>query len=102
MARLDFRLPDIGEGITEAEIVEWNAAVGDAVAEGQVVVAVMTDKATVEMEAPAAGTLVEQGGEAGAMLPIGATLFVLETEDDGAAFEPEPAQARPVREEAPP
>ena len=102
MARLDFRLPDIGEGITEAEIVEWNAAVGDAVAEGQVVVAVMTDKATVEMEAPAAGTLVEQGGEAGAMLPIGATLFVLETEDDGAAVEPEPAQARPVREEAPP
>lgn len=99
MARLDFKLPDIGEGITEAEIVEWNAAVGDAVAEGQVVVSVMTDKATVEMEAPAAGTLVKQGGEAGAMLPIGATLFVLETEGESAAVEPEPAQAKPVREE---
>ena len=94
MARLSFKLPDIGEGIAEAEIVEWHAKPGDAVSEGQVIVAVMTDKATVEMEAPAAGTLLEQGGKAGDVLPIGSVLFVLEVEgaeEEAAAPETMPA-----------
>jgi 2-oxoisovalerate dehydrogenase E2 component (dihydrolipoyl transacylase) len=79
MARLDFKLPDIGEGITEAEIVEWHAGVGDAVKEGQVIASVMTDKATIEMEAPADGTLLFKGGEIGETLAVGAVLFALET-----------------------
>lgn len=94
MAQLPFKLPDIGEGIAEAEIVEWHAKPGDAVSEGQVIVAVMTDKATVEMEAPAAGTLIEQGGKAGDLLPIGSVLFVLEVE--GAVEEPAPVTPEPA------
>jgi len=78
MARLDFKLPDIGEGVAEAEIVEWHAAVGDALKEGQVVASVMTDKATVEMEAPADGTLLERGGDVGDTLAVGATLFAID------------------------
>lgn len=93
MALLPFRLPDIGEGIAEAEVVEWHAAVGDTVAEGQVIVSVMTDKATVEMEAPAAGTLIEQGAAAGSMLAIGATLFVLDVADEDIPATPDAAAA---------
>lgn len=89
MARYEFRLPDIGEGVAEAEIVEWHAAVGDAVAEGQLIASVMTEKATVELEAPVAGTIVERHGEIGGTLPVGALLVAFETADevfqDGAA-----------------
>ena len=102
MARLAFKLPDIGEGIAEAEVVEWQAKPGDAVAEGQVIVAVMTDKATVEMEAPAAGVLIEQGAKAGEMLPIGSVLFVLEVEgavDEQQHGAPAPAPTPRVSEE---
>lgn len=93
MARLEFRLPDIGEGVAEAEIVEWHAGPGDAVREGQVLVAVMTDKASVEMEAPADGTLLERCGETGTMLPVGAVLFVLETDEEPAGAQPGAGQA---------
>lgn len=79
MARLEFKLPDIGEGVAEAEIVEWHAESGDAVAEGQTIVAVMTDKATVELEAPASGILLERYGETGEVLAVGSVLFALET-----------------------
>ena len=80
MARFEFRLPDIGEGIAEAEVVAWHVAVGDRVEEDQSIADMMTDKATVEMESPVAGTVVELAGEAGAMVPIGSTLLVIETE----------------------
>ena len=96
MARLEFKLPDIGEGIAEAEVVEWHAAVGEAVAEGQVVASVMTDKATVEIEAPADGRIVERGAQAGAMLPIGAVLFVMETAGEDAPAEDVAAPADPA------
>ena len=96
MARLEFKLPDIGEGIAEAEVVEWHAAVGEAVAEGQVVASVMTDKATVEIEAPADGRIVERGAQAGAMLPIGAVLFVMETAGENAPAEDVAAPADPA------
>jgi len=96
MARLEFRLPDIGEGVTEAEIVEWHAAPGDAVKEGQTVVAVMTDKATVEMEAPADGIVLERCGEVGAMLPVGALLFALETGAEPEAAPPSPGLPEPA------
>ncbi|MFS0772581.1 dihydrolipoamide acetyltransferase family protein [Sphingomonas sp. 1P08PE] len=81
MARFTFRLPDIGEGIAEAEIVAWHVAVGDRVEEDQNIADMMTDKATVEMESPVSGTVVELAGEVGDQVAIGAALVVIETED---------------------
>ncbi|WP_242416133.1 dihydrolipoamide acetyltransferase family protein [Sphingomonas panni] len=82
MARFSFRLPDIGEGISEAEIVAWHVAVGDRVEEDGRLADMMTDKATVEMESPVAGTVVELAGEPGDQVAIGATLVVIETEGE--------------------
>ena len=83
MARYEFKLPDIGEGIAEAEIVAWHVKVGDRVEEDQQLADMMTDKATVEMETPVAGKVVELAGEVGDQIPIGSVLAVIET--DGAA-----------------
>ena len=80
MARFTFQLPDIGEGISEAEIVAWHVAVGDRVEEDQQIADMMTDKATVEMESPVSGTVVELAGEVGDQVSIGAALVVIETE----------------------
>jgi 2-oxoisovalerate dehydrogenase E2 component (dihydrolipoyl transacylase) len=79
MARYQFKLPDIGEGIAEAEIVAWHVKVGDEVAEDQQLADMMTDKATVEMESPVAGKVIELAGEVGDMVPIGSVLAVIET-----------------------
>lgn len=83
MARFTFTLPDIGEGIAEAEIVAWHVNVGDRVEEDQPVADMMTDKATVEMESPVAGIVVERAGEPGDQLAIGAMLVVIETDEEG-------------------
>ena len=88
MARYQFKLPDIGEGIAEAEIVAWHVKVGDTVAEDQQLADMMTDKATVEMESPVAGKVLEVAGEVGDMIPIGSVLVVIETEGEGAAAAP--------------
>jgi 2-oxoisovalerate dehydrogenase E2 component (dihydrolipoyl transacylase) len=80
MARFSFRLPDIGEGISEAEIVAWHVAIGDRVEEDGRIADMMTDKATVEMESPVAGVVIELAGEPGDNIPIGSTLVVIETE----------------------
>ena len=80
MARVEFKLPDIGEGIAEAEIVAWHVKVGDMVEEDQQLADMMTDKATVEMESPVAGKVVEVAGEVGDQVPIGSVLVVFETE----------------------
>jgi pyruvate dehydrogenase E2 component (dihydrolipoamide acetyltransferase) len=77
--RLEFKLPDIGEGIAEGEIVKWLVKAGDSVKEHQAVVEVMTDKATVEIPAPAAGVIRELKANAGQVVPIGTVIFVLET-----------------------
>src|SRR3954462_3352329 len=71
MARYEFKLPDIGEGIAEAEIVAWHVKVGDEIGEDQQIADMMTDKATVEMESPVAGKVVELAGEVGDQIPIG-------------------------------
>jgi 2-oxoisovalerate dehydrogenase E2 component (dihydrolipoyl transacylase) len=80
MARFEFKLPDIGEGIAEAEIVQWHVAVGDSVREDQQLADMMTDKATVEMESPVAGKVLQLAGEVGDQIPIGSVLVVIETE----------------------
>ncbi len=83
MARYVFRLPDIGEGIAEAEIVAWHVAVGDTVEEDGPLADMMTDKATVEMESPVSGVVRELAGEVGESVPIGSALVVIETEGEG-------------------
>ncbi|WP_188236398.1 dihydrolipoamide acetyltransferase family protein [Sphingopyxis sp. LK2115] len=82
MARYSFRLPDIGEGIAEAEIVAWHVKVGERVEEDAQLADMMTDKATVEMESPVSGVVVELAGEVGDLIPIGSTLAVIETDDE--------------------
>jgi pyruvate dehydrogenase E2 component (dihydrolipoamide acetyltransferase) len=79
MAKIDFKLPDIGEGIAEGEIVKWLVKAGDSVKEHQAVVEVMTDKATVEVPSPAAGTIGELRAQEGQTVPVGSVIFTLET-----------------------
>ena len=93
MARYVFKLPDIGEGIAEAEIVAWHVAVGDTVEEDAPLADLMTDKATVEMTAPVAGRVLELAGAVGDQVAIGSSLAVFD-----AAGEPEEA---PLVEVAP-
>jgi 2-oxoisovalerate dehydrogenase E2 component (dihydrolipoyl transacylase) len=82
MARYEFRLPDIGEGIAEAEIVAWHVKVGDMVKEDQQIADMMTDKATVEMESPVAGKVVAIAGEVGDQVAIGSILVEFEIEGE--------------------
>src|SRR5258708_12755793 len=79
MSRFEFKLPDIGEGIAEAEIVAWHVKIGDVIDEDQQLADMMTDKATVEMESPVAGKVIELTGEVGDQVPIGSVLAVIET-----------------------
>jgi len=107
MGKFTFRLPDIGEGIAEAEIVAWHVKPGDRIEEDGKVADVMTDKATVEMESPVSGVVLSIGGEEGDMLAIGSPLVVIEVEGDEAevgsgskAEEPSPLQGRGLGEGA--
>src|ERR1700704_6120955 len=77
------KLPDVGEGVAEAELVEWHVAVGQSVLEDQLLAAVMTDKATVEIPSPVAGTAVALGAQVGAVLAVGAELVRLEVAGEG-------------------
>ncbi len=85
MARFEFKLPDIGEGIAEAEIITWHVAVGDRVEEDQPLADMMTDKATVEMESPVGGTVTKLAGEIGDQIAIGSVLVEIETEGAAAS-----------------
>lgn len=82
MAKFTFNLPDIGEGIAEAEIVAWHVKPGDMIEEDGRLADLMTDKATVEMESPVAGKVLEVGGEVGDVIAIGSALVVVEVEGD--------------------
>lgn len=103
MARFSFKLPDVGEGIAEAELVAWKVEVGQAVEEDDPVCEVMTDKATVEITAPVSGIIAERNGEPGSMAAIGSVLVVFETEAAGNAPGTKPAApAAPAPVAAPP
>ena len=93
MATYQFKLPDIGEGIAEAEIVAWHVKVGDKVEEDQQLADMMTDKATVEMESPVAGVVKSLAGEVGDQVAIGSVLVEIETAADAPAAKEEPASA---------
>ncbi|WP_341958712.1 dihydrolipoamide acetyltransferase family protein [Pseudomonas sp. RC10] len=79
------RMPDIGEGIAEAELVEWVVALGDRVKEDDTLATVMTDKATVDIPSPVSGKVTWLGGELGALIAVGAELIRLEVEGEGNA-----------------
>jgi len=85
MARYSFRLPDIGEGIAEAEIVAWHVKIGERIEEDAQLADMMTDKATVEMESPVSGVVIELAGDVGDMVSIGATLAVIEADAEDSA-----------------
>ncbi|EJN03421.1 dihydrolipoamide acetyltransferase family protein [Phyllobacterium sp. YR531] len=100
MGEYVIKLPDVGEGVAEAELVEWNVKVGDLVREDMVLAAVMTDKATVEIPSPVDGEIIWLGGEIGEVIPIGSPIIRLKIEGEGhapAAVEP----AKPVKAEEP-
>jgi len=85
MGRFVFKLPDVGEGTAEAELVGWHVKVGDVVAEDQIVADVMTDKATVEITAPVSGKVTAIHGEPGQMIPVRGPLVEFEVEGAGNA-----------------
>ena len=93
-----FKLPDIGEGVAEAEIVKWLVAVGDTVVEDQPLVEVLTDKATVEIPSPKAGVIARLGGVEGAIVPVGNMLVEIEVAGGAAAA---PPSATPAPASAP-
>ncbi|MBX7527163.1 dihydrolipoamide acetyltransferase family protein [Qipengyuania vesicularis] len=102
MAKFVFNMPDIGEGIAEAEIVQWHKKVGDTVREDEEFVDMMTDKATVPMESPVDGKIIEIAGDEGDMVSIGSMLVVIEVEgevpEDVAEEAPAPAPAPKAQE----
>lgn len=100
MARFTFRLPDIGEGISEAEIVAWHVAVGDRIEEDQALCDMMTDKATVEMESPVTGKVMKLAGEIGDRVPIGSMLVEIETEGEAGAEDAPENSLAPAKAEA--
>jgi len=112
MAKHVFKLPDVGEGVVEGEIVKWNVKPGDTVKEDEPLVEIMTDKATVSIPSTVNGKVVSTTGTPGDMIPVGAELIVFEVEGDGTPEPvPEPAPeptpeptpvAQPVSRPAPP
>jgi 2-oxoisovalerate dehydrogenase E2 component (dihydrolipoyl transacylase) len=99
MALYTFRLPDIGEGIAEAEIVAWHVQPGDMVGEDSPLADMMTDKATVEMESPVAGRVVAIAGEVGERIPIGSMLVEIEVADVGEGASTSSARTEPAQEQ---
>jgi len=97
MGRYVFKLPDVGEGVAEAEIVSWHVKVGATIAEDDPLVDVMTDKATVELPAPKAGRVLATTGSPGDKVRVGAELVVIEVDGDGEMPAPEkPASPKPA------
>lgn len=97
------KMPDIGEGIAEVELITWKVEVGGPVAEDQVVAEVMTDKAMVEIPSPVSGTVVSLGGKPGQMMAVGSELIRLEVDGAGnASAASAPAAAAPAEPVAAP
>ena len=102
MSQFIFKMPDLGEGTVDAEIVAWHTKPGDIVGEDQVIVEVMTDKAAVEVPAPVSGTVVSINGAPGDKIAVGSPLIVFETGGSaGAAAQPAKAAEAPAAPAAP-
>ena len=89
MSEYIFNLPDLGEGLVEAEIAEWMVKVGDMVKEEDPIGAMLTDKAAVELSAPVSGRVVSLNGEVGDMIAVGAPIMVFETDNNQQSKGPE-------------
>ena len=99
MGKQVFKLPDIGEGVVEGEVVQWHVAAGDTVTEDDPIVDVMTDKATVTIPSPVTGVVTSLSGDVGDMVAVGSTLVEFDSDADAApASEPE---AEPEAESSP-
>jgi 2-oxoisovalerate dehydrogenase E2 component (dihydrolipoyl transacylase) len=96
------KMPDVGEGVAEAEIVEWAVKVGDLVREDQVVAAVMTDKATVDIPTPVAGSVLALGGAVGDVLAVGAELIRIDAPGMPDALLPAAPKSPPQKPESEP
>ena len=94
MGTFAFKMPDIGEGVVEGEVVEWMVAVGDTVKEDDPILSVMTDKATVEIPSPVDGIVTKVVGEAGDILPVGVVCIEFEVDGAGNASASEEAPAK--------
>ena len=94
MGHYTIKMPDIGEGIAEVELVAWHVKVGDMIREDQGLADVMTDKAAVEVPSPVAGKVLSLGAEVGKMIAVGAELIRLEVEGAGNVKEGSAAPAR--------
>jgi 2-oxoisovalerate dehydrogenase E2 component (dihydrolipoyl transacylase) len=92
------KLPDVGEGVAEAELVEWHVEVGELVREDTILAAVMTDKATVEIPSPVDGKVAWLGAQVGDSVAVGAPLVKLEVEGEGAVSEAPAVAAAPTSE----
>jgi 2-oxoisovalerate dehydrogenase E2 component (dihydrolipoyl transacylase) len=105
MGEFIIKMPDVGEGVAEAELVEWHVKTGDPVREDMVIAAVMTDKATVEIPSPVSGTVTWLAGEIGDRIAVKAPLVRIETASGAGEEEPEtvpqPQPAEPVKAQAP-
>ena len=102
MSTFTFKLPDIGEGIAEAEIVAWHVKVGDRIEEDQPIADMMTDKATVEMESPVSGVVTAVAGDAGDVIAIGSMLVEIEVEGAEEAQPKNAVEAPQLEPEFPP
>ncbi len=96
-----FKLPDIGEGVVEGEVVEWMVAVGDTVKEDDPILSVMTDKATVEIPSPVDGKVSKIIGEPGDILPVGEVCIEFEVDGDGNTAS-SAEEVKPIKEEVQP
>src|ERR1700722_18891470 len=96
------KMPDVGEGVAEAEIVEWAVKVGDLVREDQVVAAVMTDKASVDIPTPVAGSVLALGGAVGDVLAVGSELIRIDAPGLPDALLPTVPKSRTHQQEPPP
>jgi len=92
------KMPDVGEGVAEAEIVEWHVKTGDPVREDMVIAAVMTDKATVEIPSPVHGTVIWLAGEVGDRIAVKAPLVRIETAGDVGETQPVVIGQAPIAE----
>ncbi|MGV3721347.1 MAG: biotin/lipoyl-containing protein, partial [Actinomycetota bacterium] len=92
----EFKLPDLGEGVHEGEIVQWLVKVGDRIRADQPVVEVMTDKVTSELPIPVGGVVARLGGQAGEVIPVGAVLLEIDTEAPAPTAELEAAPESPA------
>ena len=101
MSQYIFNLPDLGEGLVEAEIAEWMVKVGEFVAEEDPIGAMLTDKAAVELSAPVSGHVVSLAGEVGDTIAVGAPMIVFETQGDEQAGSEEPVLPTPETEASP-